>query len=41
MEKTPLGLNKPDKGYLDWHIPLNENFDLIDEFLAYLLSEVL
>jgi len=33
---TFLGLNKPDKGTLDWNVPLNENFDLIDSFAANL-----
>lgn len=29
--KTPtLGLNKPPKGYFDWDVPLNENWDKLD-----------
>lgn len=31
IEKTPtLGLNKPPKGYFDWDVPLNENWDKLD-----------
>jgi hypothetical protein len=24
-------LNKPDKGTTDWHVPLNENFEDVEE----------
>lgn len=31
MEKTEkLGLNLPEKGYKDWDIPINENFEILD-----------
>lgn len=31
MDKTSnLGLNLPDKGYRDWDVPINENFEILD-----------
>ncbi|WP_318568806.1 hypothetical protein [Salinigranum marinum] len=31
MEETPnFSLSQPTKGSLDWHVPLNKNYDLID-----------
>lgn len=35
MEKTEkLGLNLPEKGYKDWDIPINENFEILDSKVA-------
>ena len=47
VEKTPvMGLYKPEKGFFDWDIPINKNWDLLDKlgsgrlpFLCTLLSE--
>lgn len=31
ITKTPImGLNKPEKGYFDWDVPMNENLDILD-----------
>ena len=47
VEKTPvMGLYKPEKGFFDWDVPINKNWDLLDKlgsgrlpFLCTLLSE--
>lgn len=35
LEKTEsLELNKPSEGYLDWFVPVNENWDILDSWLV-------
>lgn len=35
LEKTEsLELNKPAEGDIDWHTPLNENWDILDSWLV-------
>lgn len=35
-----IGLNRPDEGQSDWHLPLNENFGIMDEEVAALLDKI-
>ena len=37
---TKLGLAKPANGDVDWHIPINQNFDDIDEMLGPLYENI-